>query len=50
MLLTGDAEATDPTCSKSPMRHLVDKIIGDVGHAALPVPTTDWVYRINPTN
>jgi PqqA peptide cyclase len=50
MLLTGDAEATDPTCSKSPMRHLVDKIIGDVAQAAAPVPTAEWVYRINPTN
>jgi pyrroloquinoline quinone biosynthesis protein E len=46
MLLAGDAHATDPTCSKSPMRHLVDKIIGDVGHAAASAGNADWVYRI----
>lgn len=46
MLLTGDARATDPTCSKSPMRYLVDKIIDDVVHAPASAETADWVYRI----
>jgi pyrroloquinoline quinone biosynthesis protein E len=50
MLLAGDARATDPTCSKSPMRHLVDKIIGDVNQAAASAQATDWVYRINSAN
>jgi pyrroloquinoline quinone biosynthesis protein E len=48
MLLTGDARATDPTCTKSPDRHLVDAIIGAVAHSSLPAQTTDWIYRIIP--
>lgn len=29
-LLTGDAANTDPVCTKSPHRHLIDKLIADV--------------------
>jgi len=48
MLLTGDAHATDPTCTKSPDRHLVDAIIGAVAYSAPPAQTSDWIYRISP--
>jgi PqqA peptide cyclase len=41
-LLTGDATATDPVCSLSPHRHVVDEILG--GGA----PAPDFVMRPNP--
>ena len=49
-LYTGDAEATDPVCSLSPKRNLIDAVIANA-----PAPDDDeqaphWVYRINPTN
>jgi pyrroloquinoline quinone biosynthesis protein E len=53
MLLVGDASATDPVCSKSPQRHIVDTIL----EATNRTPNQDaveslkqecWVYRINP--
>ncbi|MGB4811828.1 MAG: pyrroloquinoline quinone biosynthesis protein PqqE [Methylophilaceae bacterium] len=34
-LLTGDAEATDPVCSKSPHRHLIDQAILDAQNPQL---------------
>jgi PqqA peptide cyclase len=45
-LLAGDAAATDPTCSKSPLRSLVSSI----AQGALPVdpPPGNWIYRIDP--
>lgn len=55
MLLAGDASATDPVCSKSPLRDLVDTIIAKVNQKepmlVMNVPATgmkepDWVYRI----
>lgn len=40
-LLTGEAAATDPTCSKAPMRSMVAQILSQPGAG-------DWVYRIDP--
>jgi pyrroloquinoline quinone biosynthesis protein E len=46
MLLAGDAAATDPVCSRSPKRALVDDLIE---RAALPDSNAaEWVYRIDP--
>lgn len=46
LLLAGDAAATDPVCSLSPKRGLVDDAIQ---HAAPPNERpTGWVYRIDP--
>lgn len=46
MLLAGDAAATDPVCSLSPKRSLVD----DLSEAAPPQDSEahPWVYRIDP--
>lgn len=46
MLLAGDAAATDPVCSLSPRRHLVDAILAEA--AASPAPSPAWLYRPNP--
>jgi pyrroloquinoline quinone biosynthesis protein E len=40
-LLAGEAAATDPTCSKAPMRSMVAEILSQPG-------ADDWVYRIDP--
>jgi PqqA peptide cyclase len=48
MLLVGDGAATDPVCTKSPQRHLVDSILASVNENPAPTPQTDWVYRVNP--
>lgn len=45
MLLTGEATATDPVCSLSPDRPLVDSLT-ELPRAANGVP--QWVYRIDP--
>ncbi len=53
-LLAHDAAATDPVCTKSPQRSLVDSILADVNSAAPPAatlpapPPSDWLYRANP--
>lgn len=47
-LLTGDANATDPVCSKSPARALVDEIVAAVNTNTTPQLSRDWVYRIDP--
>ena len=49
-LLVGDASATDPVCSKSPQRFLVDSVLAEVNSAAAPVAVppslpSDWLYR-----
>jgi pyrroloquinoline quinone biosynthesis protein E len=44
MMYTGDPDATDPVCSLSPQRGLIDAVI-----AQEPV-APQWVYRINPSN
>ena len=44
MLLGGDAAATDPVCTLSPMHGIVDAIT----HSASTKP--DWIYRIDPVS
>jgi PqqA peptide cyclase len=50
-LLTGDAAATDPVCSRSPQRPLVDAIVSatNAPRAGMPPATPDWLYRPNPS-
>ena len=49
-LLAGDASATDPVCSLSPLRSQVDAVLAEV--AAIPaanaVVQPSWLYRPNP--
>jgi PqqA peptide cyclase len=48
-LLTGDAESTDPTCSKAPMRSIVDQVVGQANQHPEENPAPEqWVYRIDP--
>ena len=48
-LLTGDANATDPTCSKAPMRGIVDQIVAEANQQTKKNQIKDqWVYRIDP--
>ena len=50
-LLANDAAVTDPVCSLSPQRGIVDEILKDVnGAPAAESPSTkaDWIYRSNP--
>jgi PqqA peptide cyclase len=55
-LLARAAAATDPVCSKSPQRSLVDSILADINAAAPATPiavpsaiaAADWLYRANP--
>jgi PqqA peptide cyclase len=48
-LLTGDASATDPTCSKAPLRNVVDEVVAKTNSRALGRPASeDWIYRIDP--
>jgi hypothetical protein len=47
MMYTGDPDATDPVCSLSPKRGLIDAVIADV---AATTSDAKWVYRINPSN
>lgn len=48
-LLTADAEATDPVCSLSPRRGVVDAIVADVDAAPAGASSEQgWIYRPNP--
>jgi pyrroloquinoline quinone biosynthesis protein E len=52
LLLAGDAAATDPVCSLSPRRNMVDAILAEA-NAAPPLPKAatskiEWLYRPNP--
>ena len=47
MLLAGNASATDPVCSKSPRRDVVDTIIAAVYQRETAAVAKDWVYRIH---
>ena len=50
-LLAKDAGVTDPVCSLSPQRGIVDEILKDVNGASYPTESstkTDWIYRSNP--
>jgi pyrroloquinoline quinone biosynthesis protein E len=46
LLLTGNANATDPVCSLAPDRKLVDAVIERANAAHVDAP--GWVYRIDP--
>jgi pyrroloquinoline quinone biosynthesis protein E len=51
LLLAQDATATDPVCSLSPQRGIVDAILADVNGSAAAVPISipaEWLYRANP--
>jgi hypothetical protein len=57
MLLTGDASATDPVCTLSPMHQLVEAVVEQVNRNAeapdaVPFPSAapNWVYRVDPPN
>ena len=49
-LLTQDAAATDPVCSLSAQRGIVDAILRDVNAVAPEAakPDSEWLYRPNP--
>jgi len=53
LLLAGDAAATDPVCSLSPLRSRVDAVLEAIPNATPgePVATVkpSWLYRSNPT-
>lgn len=44
-LLTGDAGVTDPVCTLSPKRGLIDEIIAGINQTT---PTDTWAARMNP--
>jgi pyrroloquinoline quinone biosynthesis protein E len=49
LLLTGDAAETDPTCSKSSRRDVVEQVLLQVnGQAEVAQLPENWVYRIDP--
>jgi pyrroloquinoline quinone biosynthesis protein E len=50
LLLTGDAAATDPVCTLSPQRNVVDAILTEVNRTAgVEISTKpEWLHRINP--
>jgi pyrroloquinoline quinone biosynthesis protein E len=52
MLLVNDAAATDPVCSLSPNRNMVDAILAVVADAPVamvsPENKPEWLYRVNP--
>jgi len=48
-LLTGDASATDPVCTLSPQRTLVDTIVQKANaEKEFPSPHSQFSYRMNP--
>jgi PqqA peptide cyclase len=49
-LLAGDAAATDPVCTLTPRRNIVDEIIAAASseHTLPAAAKPDWLYRINP--
>ena len=53
LLLVNDAAATDPVCSLSPNRNMVDAILAGVATAPVtpvsPENKSEWLYRVNPT-
>ncbi len=46
-LLTGDASATDPVCSKSPQHHVIDELISTARNSALSSNEKPLVFRNN---
>lgn len=50
-LLAGDAGATDPVCSLSPQRSLVDSAVREAESASTPgPPPLEWLYRSGPAS
>jgi PqqA peptide cyclase len=47
-LLTGDAAATDPVCSLTPARNIVDEVLAQLNPNGQGVTQHGWVYRIDP--
>src|SRR5438132_3859801 len=47
-LLTGNAATTDPVCSLSSNRALVDRVLRDPNSSTPKAFVADWTYRINP--
>jgi pyrroloquinoline quinone biosynthesis protein E len=52
LLLAGSADATDPACSKSPLRSTLEQIVTETNSAEFfhPPARDSWVYRIDPVN
>ena len=55
LLLTGDASATDPVCTLSPMHGLVETVLERVNRnpeapGTIPITRDGWVYRVDPAN
>jgi pyrroloquinoline quinone biosynthesis protein E len=49
MLLTGDAAATDPVCSLTPQRSVVDAVLAAVNESSeKSLVKPSWLYRPNP--
>jgi pyrroloquinoline quinone biosynthesis protein E len=48
LLLTGDANATDPVCSLAPMHHLIESAQSRVNSEAGQPLQVSWSYRENP--
>ena len=53
-LLTGDASATDPTCSLAPAHDIVTRTVAEANARALTdigtaVARPEWIYRANPS-
>lgn len=46
-LLAGNAANTDPVCSLSPNRALIDRVLVEANSGS---PTAPWQYRMNPNN
>src|SRR5213593_2139064 len=54
-LVAGDAAVTDPVCSLSPHRHLIDAAVADVERAAAAgsgagAAAEEWTYRAAPAS
>ncbi len=47
MLITGDASATDPVCTLSPLHGLVETVVERVNRNA---SAPEWVYRVDPAS
>ncbi len=48
-MLTGDARNTDPVCTLSPNRGLIDAVLSPPGEAAASGPPPSYTYRVMPT-
>ena len=48
-LIAGDAGVTDPVCSLSPHRHLVDDAVAEIERTAA-AEAGEWLYRAAPNS